>query len=64
MERVVLHRYWSNGDSQALFMKHEGYVGALGESERPRERERECVCVCVLRKVGVGAVYEKGGLRV
>ena len=23
-------RYWSNGDSQALFMKHEGYVGALG----------------------------------
>uniref|UniRef100_A0A7S4K3A2 Pantothenate kinase n=1 Tax=Guillardia theta TaxID=55529 RepID=A0A7S4K3A2_GUITH len=23
-------RYWSNGDSQALFMRHEGYVGALG----------------------------------
>lgn len=23
-------RYWSKGDSQALFMRHEGYVGALG----------------------------------
>mmetsp|Transcript_12730 Transcript_12730/g.20029 ORF Transcript_12730/g.20029 Transcript_12730/m.20029 type:complete len:275 (-) Transcript_12730:123-947(-) len=23
-------RYWSSGDSRALFMKHEGYVGAVG----------------------------------
>jgi len=23
-------RYWSNGDSKALFMRHEGYVGAMG----------------------------------
>jgi len=23
-------RYWSNGDSRALFMRHEGYVGAIG----------------------------------
>ena len=31
-------RHWSNGESRALIMKHEGYVGALAMSERGARR--------------------------
>ena len=36
-------RYWSKGEVQACFLRHEGYLGAVGAFLMGAEEEGQCL---------------------